>query len=627
MSNEAEMLYERAKILLEGKGGYDPAEVFALLYAASEQGYAEAQVKIGRYYHFGEITSQNFPKAAHYYSLAAKQYNANGLVRLAKCYLHDPATYGLEENTCEAIEDDHYYEKKAFALLKKAAKQDSASAFYEIADFLEQGKGGLGEREVGHAGDGFDEERKEGFLTIDELLRAKAIKMYLKAADLGSLQSQKKVFWYYLTVQIGDFYDTEKITYWVSQLLQNKDQTAQSLEDLGGRLQREAERIETMDHDRDGFITVPHYPNPNRSKTWVEKLYEFALDAYYKSFELGCRQSAEEAGIIRLFGPNSIRDEFRAYELFKKSGSDTYAAYCHAKGLGCTLNYYEATRLLEKSRDEMIASNSRSWGIDRVAFDLGQLYEVYGGTDYFAKAYESYCKGESSQCSYQIGMCHLLGNGVEKDEARAFETFRKASSQVPHTPIDSKIKGTSSGDRSAHGPYGLAICFYRGAGIEQSYDNAFYCLSRAVLRGKLHNKYICPTEHEVYRQSLFLLGLFWQNGLGVKKSPVNSSYFYSLAARLGHKESMLNLAEMLEQRSGNKISFDLVYEQYVYDHESDLLCAEHLRSVALILGTAKISDEDMPFAYYIEKDQRPSPDVLDGRLADASSFDWKLDLK
>jgi hypothetical protein len=40
MSKEAEILYERAKILLEGKSDHDPAEVFALIYAASEQGHA-----------------------------------------------------------------------------------------------------------------------------------------------------------------------------------------------------------------------------------------------------------------------------------------------------------------------------------------------------------------------------------------------------------------------------------------------------------------------------------------------------------------------------------------------------------------------------------------------------------
>lgn len=625
MSKEAEILYEKAKILLEGKHDNDPAEIFALLYAAAEQGHADAQVKVGRYYHYGEVTSQNFPKAAHYYSLAAEQDNADGQVRLAKCYLHNASLYGLDENTREALKDKYWYEKKAFALLKKAAKQGYASAFYEIAEFLEQGNGGLDERRVGHAGDGFDEERKEGLLTMDELLRAKAIKMYLKAADLGSLQSQSLVFWYYLTVQIGDFYDTEKITYWVSQLLQNKDQTTKTLEDLGGRLRREADRIETMDYGRDGFISMPHYPNPNRSKNWTDSLYKSALDAYHKAIELGCEQSAEEAGTIYLFGPDSIRNESKAYQLFKKSGSDTYAAYCHAKGLGCTLNYYEAIRLLEKARDKMIASDS--WRRRAGPFDLGQLYEIYRGPDYFTKAYESYCKGDSSQCSYQIGICYLLGKGVEKEEKRAFEIFRRASSQVPHTPIDSKIKcmGVSSGDRSAHGPYGLALCFYNGTGIRQSYENAFYCLSRAVLNGKLFEKYICPSEIEVYRQSLFLLGLFWQDGLGVKKNLVNSSYFYSLAARLGHKEAILNLAEMLEQRSAKQISFDFIYEEYVDDHESDLLCAQHLRSVASGLGALKISDEDMPFAYYIEKDQRPHPDSLDGRLADASMFVWEFD--
>ena len=102
MSTEAEKLYKKVNILLKGMVDHDPAEVFALLYVAAEQGHAEAQVRVGRYYHLGEITSQSLTKAAYYYSLAAKQSNAEGLVQLAKCYLDDPAKYQLEGEIYEA---------------------------------------------------------------------------------------------------------------------------------------------------------------------------------------------------------------------------------------------------------------------------------------------------------------------------------------------------------------------------------------------------------------------------------------------------------------------------------------------------------------------------------------------
>jgi TPR repeat protein len=614
------------KDLINENEDHDPVEVFAMLYAAAEQGHADAQVKMGTYYNLGEITAENFPKAAYYYSLAAKQNHAEGLFKLARCYLYNPGKYQLIESSIEAITDDLFYEKKAFKLLKKAAKQNHAGAIFEIADFLEQGKGGLRERKNGHVGDGFDEERKEGLYTIEEQLHSKANKLYIRAAELGLLAAQQKVFWYYLTVQIGDSYDTEKISYWANKLLDNPNHNSESLKDLGLRLENEANHINNLDYDLEGLVSRPHYHDPCRTQKWINFLYKISLRSFLMSYEMGSDLSAVEAGMIYLFGPDEIRDVSTAYNLFKESGAHYYMAYCHSHGLGCILNYHEAIRLLEKEYNEKV-SRGESWNISKVVYDLGKIYDLKGGSENFKKAFEWYRLGTSSQCYYQTGICYLFGYADHNDDTRAFEFFRKASTANPHIPIDSRIQSYSSGDRSAHGPYGLALCLYGGLGVNKSLSDAFYCLSRAVCRGKLHSKYLCPSERDAYMQSLHMLGIFWGQGLGVPKNLNKSSFFFAVASRMGHKKSILELAEMLEQRAKNKISFEFDYEWYVQEIGSDLLCSQHMRSLVIGLDSGKTQEHELPFTDDIDIDQRLDSYLLDGKIADASSFDWKYDFK
>jgi TPR repeat protein len=614
MNREADILYLKAKVLSLSHG-HDPAELFALLYAAAVQWHPEAQLEIGKYYQTGKVTGKNLPKAAYYYKLSSLNNNPEAQVLLAKCYLDNPDLYELNEFLDEEKKDVYYYEKKAFDLLKKSAKKNYANAFYELAEFLEKRKGGLDKKEVGYAGDGFDEERKDGCLTIDEQITSKSLKMFLKAAELGSFAAQRKVFWYYLIAKIGDCYDTEKISYWLRKLYQHPEQTSETLNDLSAILYKEAKYIESKYYHDEKITASLHFFEPKTNHEWINFLYNFSLDSHSKAFKMGCEKSGESAGLIYTSGPDSIRDHSKAYQLFVKSNSYSYLAHCHARGIGCSLNFNEAIRLMEKGCE--IAIKSNPWELNRVTYDLGNLYEQYGEGDCFENAYKSYSRGRSSQCKYQVGLCHLDGKGIAKNESLALELFREASSSMPHVPIGSKIFSTSNDDRSAHGPYGLAMCFYKGLACEKNNEIAFRCLSRAVSVGKFNFRYICPTEEEVYKESLFMLGLFWEKGFGCKQDFSNSSYFYCLAARLGHKQSMLNLSNLLHRRAENKISFNLFHQQHYYfkiNIGSDMDFSEHLKSLVLSSGSIVICDDDMPFASILKKDERPYLDELKGKI-------------
>ncbi|MDJ0651875.1 MAG: tetratricopeptide repeat protein [Simkaniaceae bacterium] len=53
---------------------------------AADQGYAQAQFKLGFFYHHGEGVPQNYKKAVHYYTLAADQGHVKAQFTLGLCH-------------------------------------------------------------------------------------------------------------------------------------------------------------------------------------------------------------------------------------------------------------------------------------------------------------------------------------------------------------------------------------------------------------------------------------------------------------------------------------------------------------------------------------------------------------
>lgn len=84
--------------------------------ALADSGDAEAQVRVGNYYYYGQNVEPDTQKARHYYTASAEQGNPNGQYAIAYCYKYsDTPDY-----------------QKALYWFTKAAEQGLAHAQYEL---------------------------------------------------------------------------------------------------------------------------------------------------------------------------------------------------------------------------------------------------------------------------------------------------------------------------------------------------------------------------------------------------------------------------------------------------------------------------------------------------------------
>jgi TPR repeat protein len=94
---------------------------------AAQHGNAKACVKLGNYYYFGEIVTQDYQKAYAYYQRAAELGESDGYFNLASCYRKGE---GAEQNILKAIE-----------LYEKILDEDPFFVPYELGEIYQNGEG------------------------------------------------------------------------------------------------------------------------------------------------------------------------------------------------------------------------------------------------------------------------------------------------------------------------------------------------------------------------------------------------------------------------------------------------------------------------------------------------------
>ena len=124
---------------------------FAIICKNAEQGDAESQYKMGKYYEDGDGVVQNYPEAIKWYRLAVQQGHAGAQCALGRCY----SQYEIAN------------------LYRKAAEQGHVEAQYRLGEcyYNSYGEGNLG-------------------LKTDEY---ESFKWYLRAAEQGHAKAQSKV--------------------------------------------------------------------------------------------------------------------------------------------------------------------------------------------------------------------------------------------------------------------------------------------------------------------------------------------------------------------------------------------------------------------------------------------------
>ncbi|CAG7815644.1 unnamed protein product, partial [Allacma fusca] len=135
----------------------------------------------------------------------------------------------------------------------------------------------------------------------------------------------------------------------------------------------------------------------------------------------------------------------------------------------------------------------------------------------FAKAA---CSG-NAEAAYNLGMLHLRGEGVPKNEITAFQYFRLAANSSEDT-LELKHIG------EAESMYELGKCWEQGIGTRLDYEKAAHWYSRASQEG-------CG---EASNRLAFL----YRDGQGVTRCPQRAIQFWCLAADQGVITAMVTLA-------------------------------------------------------------------------------------
>lgn len=102
---------------------------------AALQGHADAQVKLGYFYHTGRGVPRDYEKALDWFRLAADQGNPNAINNIGDAYYHG---LGVEQNYGEA-----------FQWIEKAAHLAQKDAMLMMGEMLYNGKGVPQDREAG----------------------------------------------------------------------------------------------------------------------------------------------------------------------------------------------------------------------------------------------------------------------------------------------------------------------------------------------------------------------------------------------------------------------------------------------------------------------------------------------
>ena len=168
-----------------------PEMAFALLAAEAEKGQAEAMLNLGRFYEQGVGIARNYTKALEWYEKAAKAGQAAGYFNMGVCF---EIGMGTAADAAKAL---HNYQK--------AADMGMALAMYKLSSLFISGTGTAKDAAKGvvwlekAANAGFATAANDlGAIYLSGLLgqkkdEVKALPLFMKAADLGSLDAIRNI--------------------------------------------------------------------------------------------------------------------------------------------------------------------------------------------------------------------------------------------------------------------------------------------------------------------------------------------------------------------------------------------------------------------------------------------------
>ncbi len=246
-------------------------------------------------------------------------------------------------------------------------------------------------------------------------------------------------------------------------------------------------------------------------------------------------------------------------------------------------------------------------GDARAMFHLAVCYENGDGiAKDESKAFEWYKKAAEAgdaRAMATAARCYMMGTGVVKDESKAFEWYQKAgdgglaqamlsvglcySNGVGVVQDDSKAfewfkKAADGGNVTAM--FNVGVSFGKGTGIAKDGSKAFEWYRKAAYAG--------------LAQAMLIVGLYYEKGTGVGKDESKAFEWYMKAVDGGLVDAMLNLAVCYTNGIGVVKDASKAFEWYNKGADGGDVKAMYIVGVCYDSGTGVAKDESKAFEWY-----------------------------
>ena len=498
---------------------------------AAEQGHAKAQYNLALMYYVGEGVEQSFEKTIYWYEKSAEQGDAKAQNNLADMYYEG-----------KGVERDY---EKAIVLYKKAAEQGHPDAQYRLAWMYDYGEGI--ERAYDKAVYWYEKSAKQGGFGSFEALgdiynegRVGVRKNIKKAQDYykKAFNEYKELLAvkgnYFTQRDIADAYehgkgveiDTTQANYWWKEYAKT--------------IQAEAENGDCNAQLNLGLLY--------EKGEILQQSFEKAAYWYRKSMEQGDEYATCQLAELYANGLLGKRDISKAIELYEKIGLSIYQGFesighIYYEGRGVERDLRKAEYYYKKAIEEN--------GSVRTNLYLGRVYQKLGAEQDLKKAvglFEKLIQEDvlNSNAYSELADCYAKGKGVERDEIKAKELYRKSFETAKQTGEP------------------LGRYYLRGIGTRKNYKRAL----QELLKENKSLKRMAPSEYTQYR-----IGQIYEQGLGVKKDYLQAKEWYEKSALQGFESAQLALGKLyyfgkgVEQNYKKAVQFFALANQVTGDGE------------------------------------------------------------
>ena len=243
---------------------------------------------------------------------------------------------------------------------------------------------------------------------------------------------------------------------------------------------------------------------------------------------------------VYLYGNRSNDvDLERAYQMMQREAQrgNGFAMFdfgrMYLAGLGCEKNEQIANRWFESSLRAFQITEPTAKKPSYLQYRIGKMYSLGYGTEQnyeeAAKWYEKAVEDKNPFAAYSLASQYLRGQGVPRDEARAYSLFEIAA-EDPSKP-------------NAYAAYELGRMCENGIGTELDTDMADYWYSGA------YDGFVAIEKTQADDKLYYRLGQMNLSGTGTKVDTELARLYFEKAAKLGNQDALYGLGKLYLNKS------------------------------------------------------------------------------